>query len=809
MYQILLDIKRKDNLLWGYLFFCFLLSSSIQAQEDQETTSLLLSGTVTLSDSNQSIYGVSVTVADLSLGVVTDQEGFYEILLPVGTHKVEVSYSGYKTQTRSFEVSQQFVKIQNWNVALKPLANQLQELVLQQETDKSATQRVQMSVNTLDSETIKEIPTILGESDLLKSLVLLPGVSTATETSSGFNVRGGASDQNLILVDKGQLYDSSHLFGLFSAFNPDVVKSLQLYKGGIPAYYGSRVSSVLDVKQKTPSLQKLKIEGGIGLIASRLLLETPIKKDKSTFFIAGRSSYAHIFLPLFDLDNKAYFYDFNAKFHFKLNEKHHFDITAYQGTDLFSLPSLFKNQYGSRFITTQWHTDWSPNLQGTLSMAYNRYLYELAIDFVGFEWESGINSFTAAYQLHQEFSDGFALDYGLENIYYHFNPGHISPSRADSGVVDFKLTQKYANESAIYVQASQQLSQKLDIQYGLRWSYFMRLGQSINLYQDDTSVIYDQIYKSATPIGTLEESRSDVMADFNTFEPRFAIAYTPNEYTAWKLSYNRMSQYVHVLSNTNAPTPADVWTPSGKYIDPQRLHQYALGYNYDFDLKDTPFRLETELYYKTVSNRIDYINGADLIANNAIEQVVLSGEARAYGLEFYLQKPKGVLTGFLSYTIGNSQQRTAARNDLETGINNGNWYSTPYNKIHDVALNLNYKLSEKWKFGANWIFQSGLPITYPTGQYQYLGMSIPVFDTDRNSDRLPNYHRLDISATLTPEKNASRKFQSYWVFGIYNLYNRMNANSVRFAQNLSTGQNEALQTSIFGIVPAVTYNFKF
>ena len=426
-----------------------------------------------------------------------------------------------------------------------------------------------------------------------------------------------------------------------------------------------------------------------------------------------------------------------------------------------------------------------------------------------FDWVSGIRNFNVKYDFKHYLNDKFKLQYGLNSIYFKFNPGQIRPTVETSGINPFKLTDKYAFENAIYLDAEHKFSDKLALSYGVRFSTFHRLGQDeLNTYENDNAVIFNedfQIYEKAKPTGTETFKRSDVIASFANLEPRASIAYQINEVSSVKGSYNRMSQYLHLLSNTSSPTPLDVWTPSGKFIKPQLLDQFAVGYFKSF--KNDTYSLEVESFYKTIKNRIDYIDGANLIANNAIEQVILNGEARAYGAEFLLRKNEGRFKGWLAYTISKSEQRTAGRTPQEIGINNGDWYRTPFDKTHDISITSSYELTDKWEFGANFLFQTGQPATFPNGQYQFNGLTVSSFST-RNLDRLPSYNRLDISATYTPKPNKVKRWKGQWVFGIYNIYNRRNAASISFGQNEKTGANEASRFSIFGIVPSITYNFK-
>jgi len=675
-----------------------------------------------------------------------------------------------------------------------------------------------MSVSALKVQTIKKIPVVLGEADVIKSLLLLPGVTSAGEASSGFNVRGGAADQNLILLDEAIIFNSSHLFGFFSVFNPDAIKDIKLFKGGIPSRYGGRVSSVLEIFQREGNSKETKFTGGIGAVASRLLVEGPIIKDRTAFLAGGRASYAHLFLPLFDLNNKAYFYDVNTKISHKVNDKNSIYLSGYFGRDVFNINESFVNVYGNAVGNFRWNHLFSDKLFSNLSLIYSDYFYGLELDFVGFEWDSGIRNFNLKYDLKHYLNDKLQINYGLNNIYYVFNPGKIIPNSPESGIVADQLTKKYANEAAVYIDVEQKVTKDLSINYGLRVSHFNRLGQDeLFVYQNNQPVIFDPfqlVYKEANPIDTINPGRGTNLATFTNLEPRLSLAYTVNEKNSIKASYTRLAQYLHLLSNTNSPTPLDVWTPSGPFIEPQLLDQYALGYFKN--IKNGKYTIELEGFYKDIQNRIDYIDGADLIANDAIEQVILNGEARAYGLEFLLRKNEGRFQGWLAYTLSKSEQRTPGRpvvadngrSNLETGINFGEWYNTPYDKTYDIALYGNYDLNEKWSFNSNFIFQTGQPTNFPVGQFEFEGLVVPFFGL-RNQSRLPNYHRLDIAATLKPKKNKNRAFQSEWVFSIYNVYNRRNAASINFRQNQDTGRNEAIRTAIFGVVPSITYNFKF
>jgi len=787
-----------------YLAFLLILLFSHVHVIGQELYTL--NGTITDASSNETLIGVNFIIPEAKTGVVTNDYGYYSIKLPEGEYQIQISYVGYQSIQQTIILN----KNKKLNFQLFEASESLDEVLITSDFEGLNIRKPEMSVNKLSINTIQNLPVVFGEVDVVRSLLLLPGVSNAGEGSSGFNVRGGAVDQNLILLDEATIFNSSHLFGLFSVFNPDAIKDLKLYKGGIPAEYGGRVSSVLDIYQRDGNSKEFKMQGGIGAISSRLLAEGPIVKDKGSFLVGARSSYAHLFLKLTDNDNSAYFYDLNTKLSYKLDDSNKLLLSGYFGRDVFNISQNFENTYGNTVVNLRWNHIFSDNIFSNLSAIYSDYYYGLNLNFVGFNWDSGIKNFNLKYDFNHFINEKFQLKYGIQNTYYEFNPGEIQPIDENSGINYFKLANKYAFENAVYISAEHQLSDKFSAEYGLRLSNFFRLGQDeVNSYQNNNPVAYDSerdIYSEAEIIETNAVSRSEVLKAYNNFEPRIAISYALNDDQSIKASYNRMSQYLHLISNTSSPTPLDVWAPSGRYIKPQLLDQYAIGYFQNF--KEKNYSLEVEGFYKHIDNRIDYIDGANLIANRAIERVVLSGESRAYGLELLLRKNTGKLTGWLGYTLSRAEQRTPGRTPLESGINNGDWYLTNYDKTHDLSITGSYELNDKWQFNANFIFQTGLATTFPTAQYEYQGITVPVYG-ERNSNRLPEYHRLDLSATLTPKSNKNNRFNSSWNFGIYNVYNRQNAYSISFRENSDTNQNEAVRLSLFGIIPSITYNFKF
>ena len=789
------------NKKFNILFFLFFLTSFMSFSQEKFT----LSGTISDSKNNETLIGVNVNVKGTKMFTSSNEYGFYSLTLPEGEFEISISYVGYETVEEKIVLNKNIKK--NYN--LSEIGETLEEVVITEKT-KNNTRKPEMSVNKLSIATIKQMPVVLGEVDVIKSILFLPGVTNAGEGQSGFNVRGGGADQNLILLDEATIYNSSHLFGFFSVFNPDAIKDLKLYKGGIPSKFGGRASSVLDIYQKDGNSKDFHINGGIGLISSRILAEGPIVKDKGSFLIGGRASYAHLFLKLSDNENAAYFYDLNTKLKYNLDKNNNLYMSGYFGRDVFDINQSFTNTYGNSTLNLRWNHLFSGKLFSNLSLIYSDYYYGLNLDFVGFNWNSGIKNYNLKYDFRYYASDKIKLNYGVNAIYYDFNPGTIEPSRADSGINFRQLEKKYAFEPAFYIDSEQKITNKINIQYGLRYSLFYRLGSATqNIYNNNQAVIFDndlKIYDKATPIGTQSYGSNKTIANFDNLEPRFSLAYEFSDEKSVKFSYNRMVQYLQLISNTASPTPLDVWTPSDNFIQPQIADQVAVGYFTNF--KEDAYTVEVKSYYKKIKNRLDYIDGADLIANEAIEQVVLNGEMRSYGLEILFRKNTGKFNGWISYTLSKSEQRTPGRTIFETGINNGDWYRSAYDKMHNLAVTTSYKLSEKWSFGGNFTLQTGQPVTYPNGQYEYLEVRIPSYGL-RNENSLPLYHHLDVSATLSPKKNDSRKWKTEWVFSVYNLYGRKNAASINFRQNQENATNESIKLSIFGIVPSVTYNIKF
>ena len=754
------------------------------------------------SQNNELVIGASVIIDELNIGTITNSYGFFSITVKEGNYSVKTQNLGYKDDLQIISLNKNIIL----NIYLTEEVESLDEVIVIENTEDIDIELPVLSLNIISGKTIRQTPVVFGESDILKTIQLLPGVSSAGEGASGFNVRGGAADQNLILFDEAIIYNSSHLFGLFSVFNSDAIKEVKLYKGGIPSSYGGRLSSVLDVYQKDGNNQNFSMNGGIGAISSRLLVEGPIQKNESSFLVASRGTYAHLFLKLTDIENIAYFYDLNTKSNFVIDNKNRIFLSGYFGRDLFKLDGTFMNTYGNSTLNLRWNHLINEKTFSNTSLIFSDYYYGLQLDFVGFDWKSGIKNLNFKFDLKNYYSNIFQFNYGLNVIYYDFNPGTIGPLTPDSGFNFSRLNKKYAFENSTYFDVIHKINSQLSMRYGIRLNQFLRLRQNgLQQYANDDPLYYDndlKIYDPATPLAGNFDNNSSVFKTYNNIEPRINISYSFNNQSI-KASYNRLNQYLHLISNTSSPTPLDIWVPSGPYIKPQKLDQYALGYY----KRIKNIKIETEIFFKKIKNRLDYIDGADLVANDNIETVILPGKSRAYGFEILLKKSEGRHKFMVAYTLSKSEQKTPGRNSLEDGINFSNWYNTPYDKPHDFSINSEYILSKKLKIVGNFIYQTGQPTNYPNSQYTYMNLNVPNYGK-RNSQRLPNYHRMDINLTLTPEKK-NKKIESSWVFGIYNLYDRDNASSIIFRRNNETLKNEAVQISIFGIVPSVTYNFKF
>src|SRR6218665_3806434 len=793
-----MNIKTKTLLL----FFLALFPVAFAQETKQKFT---LSGTIANQSNNETLIGVNIIIPEANTSFTTNSYGFYSITLPQGEYTVIISYMGFENVEEKIELNGNIKK----NFSMTEAGKALDEVVIKSNKTKANIRKPEMSANKLSIATVKKMPAVMGEVDVLKSVLQLPGVTNAQEGATGFNVRGGSVDGNLVLLDEAVVYNTSHLFGFFSVFNSDVIKDLKLYKGGIPAHYGGRVSSVLDIYQKEGNSKEFHMNGGIGVISSRLLAEGPIVKEKSSFVLAARASYAHLFLKLADEPNSAYFYDINSKLNYRFNDKNNLFLSGYYGFDNFNLSNVFVNTYGNALLNLRWNHIFSEKLFSNASTIYSDYNYGLRVKLAGIDWESNVRNYNFKYDFKHYISNKLTLNYGINTIYYQFNPGTIRPYDENSNVNPDQIARKYGFENAIYISAEQKLSESLSINYGLRYSNFQRLGeQDVTIYANNQAVTYNpemEIYEEGTPISTIHYGKNKTIASFDNLEPRFAIAYSLDDNQSVKASYNRMSQYIHLISNTASVSPLDIWAPSDEFLKPEILDQVAVGYFRNF--KDDAYSLEVEAFYKKIKNKADYIDGAELIAHRNIERVLLNGEARSYGLEFLLRKNTGKLNGWISYTLSKAEQRTPGRTAEEPGINDGKWYRANYDKLHNLSVNASYDLTKKWSFGGIFTFQTGRAATFPNGKYQYQGITVASYGL-RNENSLSAYHHLDVSATYKPKPFKTKGWQGEWVFGIYNIYSRSNAASYSFMQNTDTGASEAKRISIFGLVPSVTYNFK-
>ncbi len=788
-----------------HLFFFILIVSFVASHAQEKYT---LSGYVSEKTTGEKLLGVNITVG--TKGAITNEYGYYSITLPKGAQTILISYIGFQNISREIDLQKSITL----NFELEDNLDQLDEVVISGNSASKKVTSTQMSVSTISAKTIQKLPMALGEPDLLKSIQLLPGVSSVNEASSGFNVRGGSADQNLILLDEATIYNASHLFGFFSVFNTNAIKDLKLYKGGIPSIYGGRLSSVLDIKQKEGNTKKFGGEVGIGLISSKALIEGPLFKGnkdeaKGSYMIAGRRSYIDLFSFLNDefKDTTLFFYDLNLKANYGINDKNTLFLSGYFGRDHFELNNFIGTVWGNASGTLRWTSILNDKLFLSTSAIFSNYDYTIDNLRSGsdFRWKSNITNYNIKPRLTWYLNTNNTLKAGIDYTYYNFKPGEISPLNG-SVIQAEKFQEKFSTETGFYLDLKQNLSDKISLQYGARISNFNRKGNAnIPVYENGTPLSYDDtqnIFIENEIIDQTEYKSGDNIKTFWGFEPRFSLRYLVDDQKSIKFSYNKMYQYLHLISNTSSPTPLDIWAPSGPFLKPQSADQFALGYFQT--LKDDKYDFNVEVYHKSLKNTTDFIDGADLLFTENIETQIAQGDGRAYGLELQLNKNQGRLTGWLSYTLSRSERKIQS-------INNSEYYPTNNDQLHELNLVGLYKLNERWEFGANFIFGSGRPVTYPTGKYKQNGLVITDFE-NRNGDRLPAYHRLDISATLNPKP----KKRGTWVFSIANVYNRQNAASIYFREisevndkEIATGRTEATKLSFFGIVPTATYRINF
>lgn len=768
-------------------------------------------GTVTDANTQETLVGVNVQVTDTEGGTVTDVSGAYTLTIPAGTHTLVFSFIGFEKQTTTLNIT----GAQTVNIQLKPLSEELEEVVVTASGERGVeVNNVEMGTHKLDIQTIQKLPALLGEVDVVKSLQFVPGVSQASEGSSGFNVRGGSVGQNLVLLDEAPLYNASHMLGFFSAFNPDAVKDVKLYKGAIPARYGGRASSVLKVNMREGDDQETVISGGAGLIFSRLAVEAPIVKDKSSFLFAARRSYIDALAKLvMDDDQNNFglnFFDGLMKVDSKVGQKSRVNLSTYWGRDKFSLSDDASFSWGNKAATLQLNSMINKHLMADYALAFTRYQY--ALDFSedednSYTWDANITNYIAKADFMYFINPDNDVNFGVNATYYTFNPSHtVGVNEGEE--INSSLDRQYALESAAYISHHTKSLDPLEIEYGVRLSQFQYLGPG-------TAYIYNDTIsgKRRTVVEEKQYSAGETIARYFTPEPRVSVKYQVNAHTSIKASYNRSAQYVHYISNTTASNPLSIWAPSSNNLKPTVVDQYVLGYFREFGKNDN-FQFSAEAYYRNSQHEVEYINGAELLSNQYLEGDLISGKGRSYGLELYVQKKVGAFNGWISYTLSRSERQV-------DGINRGAWYPTNFDQTHNLKVIGMYTLNEKWSISADFVYMTGLPTTYPDQRYVVQDVLIPYNSTNsRNDTRLGSYHRLDLSFRMEGKtytrKGKKRANRDYWVFSIYNVYAHRNPFSIYFTQTddrVVSGepiQAEAHQVSIIGtMVPSVSYNFRF
>lgn len=763
----------------------------------QARQSHAVNGYVTDAATGEGLIGVTVVVREINKGTTTNPYGYYSLTLPEGEYTLSLSYIGYEEREERLSLTANTTL----NVSLSEQTTELEEVVISDTPVDENVQSTEMGVNKVDMKTISRMPALLGEVDIVRSIQLLPGISSVGEGASGFNVRGGGVDQNLVLLDEAPVYNSSHLFGLFSVFNPDAVKDVELIKGGIPAIYGGRLSSILDVRMKEGNSRKFSGNGGIGTVSSRLTLEGPIIKDKASFIVAGRRSYADLLLKFTGdeelSNNTLYFYDLSAKGNYRIDEKNTVFLSGYFGRDVSKFSDEFAFDWGNATGTVRWNHLFNERWFANFTVAYSDYVYSLGIPegSQAFDWEAAIINYNAKADFNYYIQPGNTFNFGVNAIHYKFNPGIIRPISDNSIFNTLELDSQYALETAAYADHEWEVSDRISLRYGLRLSHFRYLGpQTVYDYTGETG-------EHKEPVNPRTFDSGETIADYTNLEPRFSMRYALDRSSSVKISYNRMAQYIHLISSSTAASPLDIWSPSTLNIKPGIAHQVAGGYFRN--LMDNTIETSAEVFYKTLENQVDYIDGADLLLNEFLEGDLLYGRGRAYGLELFVRKKEGDLTGWVSYTLSRSERQV-------DGISNSEWYPAKYDRTHVLNIVSQYDLNDRWNFSANFAYATGVATTFPNARFVWNGITAPHNTEElRNNYRVPAYHRLDVSATLQGRK--TEKFQHEWVFSIYNVYARRNPFTIYFQQNEDMPQNtEAVRLSIFGtILPSVTFNFKF
>ena len=747
-----------------------------------------LSGFITDAETGEGLISANVFVTELGTGTTSNEYGFFSVTIPKGKYEVQFSYIGYKKETIDIDLNLSV----SMNVELSPESFEINEVVVEGKRADQNVKSTEMGTTEIVPKELQAVPVILGEADILKTLQLLPGVSQAGDGNSGYFVRGGNIDQNLILLDEATVYNPSHLFGFFSVFNSDAIKNAKMVKGNMPAEYGGRISSVLDIKMKEGNNKNWRFSGGIGLISSRLLIEGPIVKDKVSFLISGRRTYADLFIPLAGdetLSNtQLYFYDLNLKANYKISNSDKVFLSGYFGRDVLGYEDQFGFDWGNITGTLRWNHLFSEKLFSNTSLIFSDYNYQVSImdDDIDFNVTSGIRDVNFKTDFQYFYNSENRFRFGFIGFHHTFLPGDIE---SDGGTINsYTVPNKYGIELAAYISHETDLTSRLKLNYGLRYSTYLNMGPgTVYTYDEDNFPTSATIYESG-----------EVINNYGGFEPRIAATYLIDETSSLKGAFARNYQYIHLLSTSTTSTPIDVWLPTTDIVKPEIANQVSLGYFKNF--ADNQYESSVEVYYKDLENQIEYENGADLYFNEQIESQLVFGKGYAYGIEFYLKKNFGNLTGWISYTLSKTEREFP-------DINDGNPFPARQDRTHDFSITAIYKLSKWWTLSANWIYYTGDAVTFPSGKYIVDGNTLNLY-TERNGYRMPDYHRLDVGVTMILSKGKSSEMSL--TFSLYNAYNRKNAYTITFRESEANPINtEAVRLALFGIVPSITFNFSF
>ncbi len=739
----------------------------------------------------EELIGANVFVGDGSVGTITNFYGYYSLTLEKGEYDVTVSFIGYEPKTERIRLNKDL----KFNPMLTPATKTIDEIEITAERKDANVRELKMSTEKLPIKTIKKIPVLMGETDIIKSIQLLPGVQTVGEGNSGFFVRGGAVDQNLILLDEATVYNPAHIGGFFSVFNGDAIKNVELYKGGIPAYFGGRLSSVLDIRMNEGNNQRFSAVGGIGAISSRLTMEGPLFNEKTSFIVSGRRTYIDLFFPFFDNDaldeSKAYFYDLNAKVNHRINENNRIFLSAYAGRDIANFSDFFEMGYGNITGTLRWNHVFSNKLFSNFTLISSNFDYNLGRPDGSFSFDWNANVIDKSFKNDYTYflNPDNTIHFGFQVIHHTLKPGYNEPMEGSVFQIE-DLEDNYGLEYAAFFQNEQKVNDRLSINYGLRFSAFQNIGKgTIYNYNENYQVIDSTLHP-----------RNEVYNTYTHLEPRLGVRYLLNESSSFKASYNRMAQYIHLAINNTTSTPVDMWFLSNPNIKPQHADQVAVGYFKNF--MDNAYELSVEGYYKKMYNAVDFKDHASLFLNKHFDGELRFGKAYSYGMEFQLKKQQGDLTGWISYTLSKT------RRQIE-GINNGEEYPTPYDRPHDLKIVAMYDILPRLNVSANWVYASPTPYTVAKEWYQHGNLWVPIYSR-RNSYRVKgtDYHRLDVSVTW--KNKPHKKWESSWTLSAYNAYNRFNLYSIVYKENeKNAGPPEMHKMYLFGIIPTITYNFKF